>query len=125
MPSVEVTVDPDRSLMELKVSGVVTADIVVDAVHRHFPARPMRLVLWDFSGAQLDALVGDGLWRIAQASNQYAAVRKSGKTAFVAQGPVAEKAMTLYESFTMPFAGAIRYALFAHRSQALDWLGAD
>lgn len=127
MSTIDASVDSfgagEDEVLVLTVAGKPTVAQIVEAIHRHIGASPLRHVMWDFLGADAELLAREELMGVLEASQTYASARDGGRSAIVTRDtPKADRAVAVFNALKLSWTDAIEYRIFHDRDTALSWL---
>lgn len=119
---IDQTVDHERNLTTVTVTGAVDADQVCRQILGFLGANPTSRVLWDLRSGTLSMLSATDMQRIITDCAEHADKRRGGRTAVLCARPVdfglARMFETLAELYHVPF--DIR--VFGEHDEAMAWL---
>jgi len=120
-----ITARSDESL-DLTIftgTGTIDARQVMSAMNEFYAAEPTRLVLWEFSAADVTGMSFEDVQAIVDLTVQYGQQRKGGKTAIIAAQQVAFGIGRLYESKLGGTATPVQVHVCWTLEEALEFLG--
>ncbi len=120
--TIEVEVDRQQDLTTYKVAGPVTASEIIQAIEDFYSGEPTRKVLWIMTEASFDELTSEDVRRMAQTTEKFSHMRKTGKTALVFSGEVGFGLGRMHEAFRDLEASPVRQESFRSLDEALRWL---
>ena len=90
-----------------------------------YAGEPTRLVLWDFSGADITPIDFPGVQEIAKLAVKYGRQRPGGKTAIVTSQQVAFGISRVYESLIQGTVAPLQVYVCWTLAEALNFLGIE
>jgi hypothetical protein len=120
--TIEVEVDQRQDLTTCNVVGPVSADEIIHAIEDFYAGEPTRKVLWILTEASFDDLTSEDVRRIAQTTERFSHMRKTGKTALVFSGDIGFGLGRMHEAFRDLQASPVRQESFRSLDDALQWL---
>jgi hypothetical protein len=123
--AVRTSLDPRVGLTEFLVSGTVTVELLLDAVHAFYAGQPTRLVLWDCRGADFSALKAEHVRLLLGAIPSAATSRPGGKTAGVFSGDAGYGLGRMFEMLQELQGSDVERRSFRDMDEARRWLGLE
>jgi hypothetical protein len=121
--TIETHIDLEKDLTIHTVSGEISADDILRKIRSYYEGEVTRLLLWDFSGADLRSVTASDVRGFADLTNSLSAARAGGKTARVVSTTVAYGLSRMFELSTDDSDDRIGDRTFHDRKKALEWLG--
>lgn len=116
---------PRLGLTEFTVSGTVTVELLLDAVHSFYAGEPTRLVLWDFRDADFSSLKAEHVRLLVGATEPAARTRPGGQTALVFSGDAGYGLGRMFEMLQELQSAEVDRRSFRDMDEARRWLGLE
>jgi len=123
MGTIETSIDLDRDLTVHTVCGEVSADDVRSRIRSYYEGEVTRLLLWDFTGAEIGDITASDVRDLVELTNSYAARRSGGKTALVFSLASAYGMGRMYDLSKEADDRLVYHASFRDLKAAMEWLG--
>jgi hypothetical protein len=122
MATITTTIEPELGLTVQTVVGTATAREITGAIESYYAGPVTKLILWDFTDAQLSLITAGQIKDLVNLTKRYAASRVGGKTAFVASSDLGFGLGRMFEIQQDVNEAAISHQSFRTRAEALEWL---
>lgn len=119
---IETVADPERELTTITASGEITADEIIKAIEDFYAGELTRKVLWIMTDASFDKLTSEDVRRMAETTEKYSHMRRTGKTALVFSADTGFGLGRMHEAFRDLQASPVRQESFRSLDEALRWL---
>ncbi len=123
MATIDTSIDLDRDLTIHTVSGEVSADEIRGRIRSYYEGEVTRLLLWDFTNAEIGDISASDVRYLVELTNSYAARRRGGKTALVFSSASAFGMGRMYDLSKEADDRLVSHASFHDLKAALEWLG--
>ena len=120
--TIETSVDLQRNLTTYTVTGSVTADQIIEAIQQFYAGDATRNVLWNMTAATFEEVSSEEVRRIAQVAEEFTDLRRTGRTAIVADADIGFGLGRMFEAFRDLEGSPIRQQTFRSLEDALAWL---
>jgi len=107
--------------MTFSVSGILTADNVIDTAARAYPDSP-QLIIWDLTNATMANMEMSDMKRIAVHLKKFGKNRANGKTAFVSQRNIDFGLFRMYIAYAELEGTPVTFSVFRTLKDAQKWL---
>lgn len=117
--------DPERDLSIITAGGELTAREIRQGIEEYYAGTATRLILWDFSSADLSRIKAEEVSYLVQLTLQFRDRRPSGKTALVLPSDLAFGMGRMFEMLADLQGGTpseVDYRSFRNGDEALTWL---
>jgi hypothetical protein len=126
MGAIETAIKKDADLTIHKATGKISSTELIAAINKYYSGVTTRLILWDFTEADLGSIKSSELEEIIVLTKKYANLRPNGKTAMAASSDLGfgmGRMFELQEEFVKP--NIVLHRSFRDREKALLWLQGD
>ena len=123
MSVIETSINKDADLTIQTVTGKISAKEISNAIENYFKGVLTKLVLWDFTNADLSSIKSIEIQDIVDVTKKYLNLRPVGKTAMVFSSDLGFGMGRMYgtkQEITKP--DNISYMSFRDKGKALNWL---
>ena len=124
MAQIQTSIERERDLTILTLTGPVAAADVVGALRDFYAGPCTAKALWDFTGSDLHAAKMTDLAAVLTAAKTLAPRRAGGKTALVVPSDLGFGMARMYESMAELKNHPVGHGVFRNREDALHWLAA-
>lgn len=122
MATFTTTIDSERELTAHTVTGTATAQELAGAINSYYAGPVTKLILWDFTDAQLNLITASQIKDLVDLTKRYAALRVGGKTAFVASSDLGFGLGRMFDIQQEANAAPVSHQSFRTKAKALEWL---
>lgn len=119
---IKTVVDPQQDLTTYSVKGSITAGEIMKAIEDFYAGEPTRKVLWVMTEASFDELTSEDVRQLAETTEKFSHMRKTGKTALVFSADIGFGLGRMHEAFRDLHASPVRQESFRSLDEALRWL---
>lgn len=123
MEIIQKLLDPDNNLTIYTVNGEVTVQDIVQKVKAFYAGEPTKLVLWDFTEANLSKIPSEDIIQIIYNIKKLVHSRKGQKTALVFSSKFGYGLGRMFTAFSEIEKTGIEYGSFHSVEEAKQWLG--
>ena len=129
MGSIETNIDLQQELSVVSATGTLTAREIGEVIDAYYAGVWTRLILWDFSSADLSRIKTEEVASLVQSTLRYSDRRKDGRTALLLPSDLAFGMGRMFEMLADLQGDSpttVQYRSFRDRSEAFAWLqGSD
>ncbi len=122
MAHIEFSIDDDRNLTIVAVTGEVSAAEIREAIEKHNAAKITQNILWDLSQITSAVVTPSDIQEFALLANKFTVQRQGGKTAVVVPTDFAFGMSRIYDNIQEIFQKNVQHMTFRDRDAALLWL---
>jgi hypothetical protein len=123
MGTIETFIDKEANLTIQTVNGIISGKEIMNAIDNYYNEISTKLILWDFTNADLKGIDSKDVKEIVYLTKKYAKLRLNGKTAMVFSSDFDFGMGRMYEikqEVTSP--EIVLHRSFKNRNEALTWL---
>lgn len=122
---IQKEVDRQHDLTVYTVTGASAADEFIKAIEAFFSEAPTRLVLWDFSRADISRMASDDIRAVADIVRDKAERRAGGKTALLMPTDISFGLGRMFQAFLGSDDLPYEFTAFRGMPEARKWLGLE
>lgn len=122
MSVIRKAVDAEKNLTTFTIAGKTGGDEILAALMEYYASQPTRLMLWDFSQADVSAVVPGDLEGLLKNAFKFKEVRRGGRTAVVASQDIAYGMGRILDSLVEISGYPVEYHVFRKVDDAMQWL---
>jgi hypothetical protein len=129
MGSIETNIDLEQELSVVSATGTLTAQEIREAIDAYYAGIWTRLIIWDFSSADLSRIKAEEVASLVQSTIRYTDRRNDGRTALLLPSDLAFGMGRMFEMLADLQGDTptnVQYRSFRDCSEAFAWLqGSD